>query len=99
MTEINRMRNADGGMRNDPYLRPYEKIIRARMRRAEVMAARLTEGGKIGLGDFASGHEYFGLHNLENQADSAKVATTAGRPGGCSGNGRPMQSPSVSLET
>ena len=49
------MRNAECGMRNDPYLRPYEKNIQARMRIADSMALRLTRGGKIGLGDFASG--------------------------------------------
>ena len=32
------------------------------MQRAAAMAARLTEDGKIGLKDFASGHEFFGLH-------------------------------------
>jgi len=65
-------------MRNDPYLRPYEKAIQARMRLVEEMRNRLTQGGRISLGNFASGHEYFGLHFLENQADSAKVATKAG---------------------
>lgn len=67
MTERNPLRIADGGMRNDPYLRPYEKNIRARMRHAVVMEARLTDGGKISLGDFASGHEFFGLHFRENR--------------------------------
>ena len=62
MTERKRMRIADCGLRKDPYLRPYEKIIQARMRRVDSMADRLTQGGKIGLGDFASGHEFFGLH-------------------------------------
>ena len=67
MTEIDEMRIADCGLRNDPYLRPYEKNIRARMRRAADMAARLTHGGKISLSDFASGHEFFGLHFRENR--------------------------------
>ncbi len=52
---------------NDPYLRPYEKAIQARIRRVEAMALRLTDGGKIGLSDFASGHEFFGLHFRENR--------------------------------
>mgnify|MGYP005632769673 FL=1 len=58
---------ADGGLGNDPYLRPYEKNIRARIRRAGSTADRLTEGGKISLGDFASGHEFFGLHFREGR--------------------------------
>ena len=67
MTEKSQLRIADCGLRNDPYLRPYEKNIRARVRRAKAMKERLTRGGRTGLGDFASGHEYFGLHFLENQ--------------------------------
>ncbi len=62
MTEKKPLRIADCGLRNDPYLRPYEEIIQARMRRVDLVALRLTQGGKIGLGDFASGHEFFGLH-------------------------------------
>ena len=62
MTEKKPLRIADCGLRNDPYLRPYEEIIQARMRRMDLVVLRLTQGGKIGLGDFASGHEFFGLH-------------------------------------
>ncbi len=78
-------------LRNDPYLLPYEKTIQARMRLVEEMRNRLTQGGQISLGDFASGHEFFGLHFLENQADSAKVATSRLRQSGYDGRaaGRP----------
>lgn len=54
-------------MRNDPYLLSYEKTIQSRMRLVKEMRNRLTQGGRISLGDFASGHEYFGLHFLKNQ--------------------------------
>lgn len=67
MTEIDRMRNAEWGMRKDPYLRPYEKSIMARIRGVEALRDRLTQGEKMGLGDFASGHEFFGLHFHEDQ--------------------------------
>ena len=67
MTEIDRTRNGKPGMLKDPYLRPYEKSILARIRRKEALRVRLTQGGKMGLGDFASGHEFFGLHFLEDQ--------------------------------
>jgi len=46
---------------DDPYLAPYRDALRARAERAMLMARRLT-GGKMSLADFASGHEYFGLH-------------------------------------
>jgi 1,4-alpha-glucan branching enzyme len=59
--------NESEQIRKDPYLQSYEKAIRARMRRSESMALRLTDGGKIGLSDFASGHEFFGLHFRENR--------------------------------
>lgn len=48
-------------VRNDSYLQQYsEKIIRRIVFCAET-EQRLT-GGKMTLADFASGHEYFGLH-------------------------------------
>ncbi|MBW2708020.1 MAG: alpha amylase C-terminal domain-containing protein [Deltaproteobacteria bacterium] len=67
MTEKKRVRIVECGLRNDPYLRPYEKMILARMQRVETMKARLTHDGRTSLGDFASGHEFFGLHFRENQ--------------------------------
>ena len=45
----------------DPFLEPYEAVLRRRIDRIRATAARLT-GGKGSLADFASGHEYFGLH-------------------------------------
>jgi 1,4-alpha-glucan branching enzyme len=50
----------------DPYLKPYEKIIRRRLSKIFETESRLT-GGKMTLADFASGHEYFGLHFQNNQ--------------------------------
>jgi len=46
---------------DDAYLAPYIDAIKARGERARVMEQRLT-GGATSLADFASGHEYFGLH-------------------------------------
>ncbi len=66
MREEKKLRNADGGLLNDPYLKPYEKAIQARMSRVESMKGRLTRDGRESLPDFASGHEFFGLHFREN---------------------------------
>lgn len=46
---------------DDPFLAPYLNIIRERADAAAEMERRLTEDRKS-LTDFASGHEYFGLH-------------------------------------
>ena len=46
---------------DDPLLAPYESTLLRRMRKTAVMEARLTET-TAGLAEFASGHEYFGLH-------------------------------------
>ncbi len=67
MTEKAPLRIAECGLRNDPYLEPYLKNIRERMQRAAAMGARLTQDGKIALKDFASGHEFFGLHFRNNR--------------------------------
>ena len=48
-------------LESDPYLIPYSDNIRRRLSRVELTQQRLTQG-KISLADFASGHEYFGLH-------------------------------------
>jgi 1,4-alpha-glucan branching enzyme len=53
-------------LENDPYLKPYEKIIRRRFNNIAKTETMLT-GDKIPLADFASGHEYFGLHFCFNE--------------------------------
>jgi 1,4-alpha-glucan branching enzyme len=45
----------------DPYLKPYSDHIRRRIQMADDIQMRLT-GNKMDLADFASGHEYFGMH-------------------------------------
>ena len=52
---------ADSLIQRDPLLKPYRKTILRRLKRTAETEARLT-GGKMSLPDFASGHEYFGLH-------------------------------------
>ncbi len=47
--------------RNDRWLKPYIENIRRRIAFCAETEQRLT-GGKMTLADFASGHEYFGLH-------------------------------------
>jgi len=48
-------------LRGDPYLKPYADIIHRRLSKIAATKRRLT-GVKLTLADFASGHEYFGLH-------------------------------------
>lgn len=48
-------------LRDDPALMPFQSAIEARGAGIQAMEARLT-GGRMTLADFASGHEYFGLH-------------------------------------
>ena len=48
-------------LRDDPYLSPFENILIDRLQAVEATAGRLTQGRRS-LADFASGHEYFGLH-------------------------------------
>ncbi|MCF8095577.1 MAG: alpha amylase C-terminal domain-containing protein [Desulfobacteraceae bacterium] len=50
----------------DPYLKPYERIIADRAAKIEATEHRLTQGSMT-LPEFASGHEYFGLHFRDNQ--------------------------------
>jgi 1,4-alpha-glucan branching enzyme len=50
----------------DPLLAPHDEAIRRRLQRIEEAEARLT-AGRMPLADFASGHEYFGLHLRGNQ--------------------------------
>ena len=48
-------------LKSDPYLKPFSDQIRQRLERIEETEQRLTQG-KMTLSEFASGHEYFGLH-------------------------------------
>jgi 1,4-alpha-glucan branching enzyme len=48
-------------LRRDPGLKPFADVIRRRLARVESTERRLTEG-RGSIADFASGHEYFGLH-------------------------------------
>ncbi len=51
----------------DEYLRPYWHEISARVERLKNMEAKLTNNGACSLKDFASGHEFFGLHYEQNK--------------------------------
>jgi 1,4-alpha-glucan branching enzyme len=53
-------------LNSDPYLKPYEEILQRRAERIESAENRLTQG-KISLADFASAHEYFGLHHRDGE--------------------------------
>jgi len=53
-------------IRTDPYLKPYEKIIRQRLSKIRATEKRLT-GENMTLADVASGHEHFGLHRHGDQ--------------------------------
>ena len=48
-------------LRSDSYLTPFSNQIRRRLENIEETEHRLTQGKKS-LAEFASGHEYFGLH-------------------------------------
>ena len=48
-------------LESDPYLVPYSDKIRHQLKLVELTEQRLTEK-RTSLEDFASGHEYFGLH-------------------------------------
>ena len=48
-------------LRSDSYLTPFSDQIRHRLENIEETEHRLTQG-KESLAEFASGHEYFGLH-------------------------------------
>jgi len=49
-------------IQKDPLLKPYQAIIVRRLKKIADTKQRLTEG-KMRLSDFASGHEFFGLHH------------------------------------
>ncbi len=53
-------------LKSDPWLRPYEEVLRKRMARVHETENRLTRG-RMSLSEFALGHEYFGLHFKDNQ--------------------------------
>jgi len=48
-------------LKSDSYLEPFSDQIRRRLENIEETKQRLTQG-KMSLTEFASGHEYFGLH-------------------------------------
>lgn len=48
----------------DGWLAPYRPVMEARRQRAQSMVQRLT-GGKT-LAEFANGHEFYGLHRLQD---------------------------------
>jgi 1,4-alpha-glucan branching enzyme len=50
----------------DPYLSPYRDILRHRLLKVENTVLRLTKN-KTSFLDFASGHEYFGLHRKADE--------------------------------
>jgi len=50
---------------DDPYLTPFKGKILQRRKLAEDTQKRLTND-KMGIADFANGHEYFGLHKLQD---------------------------------
>ena len=53
-------------LNKDPYLTPYKDIIHRRLAKIAETEKRLTRD-KMTLADFASGHEYFGLHFQSGQ--------------------------------
>ena len=53
-------------LENDSYLIPYSDIIKHRLEYIELTERRLTQG-QMTLWDFASGHEFFGLHFRNGQ--------------------------------
>ena len=50
----------------DPLLKPYEAVLQRRLEKIDTTEKKLT-GGEKSLADFASGHEYFGLHRHQNE--------------------------------
>ena len=50
----------------DPYLAPYRSVLKQRITTLSNREKRLTRG-KLNFPDFASGHEYFGLHFRNNE--------------------------------
>ena len=52
-------------VKNDPWLGPFEKVIRDRILRSRQKESELIRDAGS-LGEFASGHLYFGLHRLKD---------------------------------
>ncbi|MGO9139526.1 MAG: alpha amylase C-terminal domain-containing protein [Syntrophales bacterium] len=50
----------------DPFLRPFTPVLRQRHEKILATERRLT-GDRMSLADFASGHEYFGLHRYGSE--------------------------------
>ena len=53
-------------LENDPYLKPYANIIDRRINKIQTTEKRLISQS-LNISDFASGHEYFGLHWRDNE--------------------------------
>ncbi len=51
---------------SDPLLRPYKKVLKRRIEHIYETKRKLTRE-KISLAEFASGHEYFGLHFFDGE--------------------------------
>ena len=51
-----------GLVKNDAWLEPFEEAIVGRHEHASWKLNQLTDNGKMSLADFASGHDYYGLH-------------------------------------
>ncbi|MDM8552150.1 alpha amylase C-terminal domain-containing protein [Desulfobacterales bacterium HSG2] len=63
---------------SDPLLKQYEDALRRRLKRARETEQRLTQG-KMSLADFASAHEYFGLHFRDGERIFREWAPNAAR--------------------
>jgi 1,4-alpha-glucan branching enzyme len=59
------VKSAIGIVRNDPYLEPYADAICGRHDHAVWKINQLTQNGKMSLGDFADGYNYYGLHQVK----------------------------------
>ena len=71
----------------DLYLKPYVPLIRRRLNKILATEKRLT-GGRMSIADFASGHEYFGLHREGDEwvfREWAPNATSIFLIGDCNG--------------
>ena len=71
----------------DPYLKPYTSVIHRRYNKIQSTEQRLT-GGRMSLAEFASGHEYFGLHREGDEwvfREWAPNATSIFLIGDCNG--------------
>jgi 1,4-alpha-glucan branching enzyme len=58
------MKKIETKLIDDDYLKPYFNAIRQRLDKADSLEKSLT--GKLSIEDFASGHEYYGLHKKNN---------------------------------